>query len=536
MPGGVDMEHLTSGLKVDFLGVIPSLPEILSSEGIIAFSALLTFKGRTIKKLYQETLEKEQNPREKIRKILSKSSLRGHASIATTPTVALSFSGSKFPDSLLTGIIFSSGLMASGRRTKTEVSDIVFPDAIYKSPSLRGLYADQAKANIDFLNLMLETGIPQDEASKIMPYGILGTGIMVLPVESLVGLRREYEEENDWMPNEAKIIISEFEKKLPEFGLENLYYMRLVAPRDVYPYPNIFKNPKKENLARFYSQELKINQHSAIVDFRGKVPQDLAKRLKKLKDEAEKLYQSKRKIKGEWPEILKFRRQICRDYNLSIEVLLASRPSWRVWGEKKRHRTVPQIVDSIYYAVGEASDIFEKNLAKIKDEKLGDELLLKIDRHFSIPPTIRSKPEVLGKYLKIAASSFLTYQKLVKNGAKPCEAISIIPRGVRISVLQSYNLYNLISGYFPLRLCTTAEEQLRGMTEKEAVLLKKFLVSQKLKTLADQIIPKCHLVGFCPEEKFCGKIKAAVPFYEEAFHEEMKEELERRFLKIKDQI
>ena len=41
--------------------------------------------------------------------------------------------------------------------------------------------------------------------------------------------------------------------------------------------------------------------------------------------------------------------------------------------------------------------------------------------------------------------------------------------------------------------------------------------------------PKCHVVGFCLEEKFCPMIKSLVPDYNEKIHEEMKQDLENKF-------
>ena len=126
------MSHLTSNLKLDFLGWIPRFEEqFIDSQSIIAFSALLSFKGRqSVKTLFKEALAGEGSVDKKVKTILRRSSLRGHASLSTTPALAISFQGSKFLDSLLTGTVFSSSLMSSGRRAKTSVKDIVYPENI----------------------------------------------------------------------------------------------------------------------------------------------------------------------------------------------------------------------------------------------------------------------------------------------------------------------------------------------------------------------------------------------------------------------
>lgn len=531
------MTHLTSNTKLDFLGWIPYFEdEFLNTQSIVAFSALLTFKGRPIKRLYQDAIKGEQDIKKKVKLILRRSSLRGHASLSTTPALAISFQGSKFLDSMLTGTIFSSSLMASGRRTETTFTDIVYPDRIYSKKETCALYQLQLQENINFLNLMVKKNIPQDEASKIMPYGIVGTGIIILPLEAIVGFERELELQSRWMPEDGYLFIEKVKRQLKKFGLDDLYYTRKVAPRNVYPYPNIFKDPNLPNFARDCSSKLKPGKLSAIVSFTADPTPNLLERLKSLGQEIRGISTSEQEIKKRWMEVLLARREICRDYNPAVCLSVVSAVSWRVWGEKKRHRTVPQVVDSIYTSVNNALRVFEETYKTIKTGKIEDELLKKIDSVFAVPPIIKANQKILSQYLKIAAKSLFTYKKLRQKGIPEKDAIYIIPRGIRIFVLQKFDLYNLITGYYPLRLCTTAEEQMRRATEEEMAMIKRLLKNERLDDLLFLIKPKCHLVGFCPEQNFCGKIKALIPDYNEKFHQEMKEELETKFLASKGQL
>ena len=64
----------TSNLKVKFLGITPVLKDetgVLNPQEIVALSALLTFKGKSVQKLLKESLEKGQNIEEKIKNIFS---------------------------------------------------------------------------------------------------------------------------------------------------------------------------------------------------------------------------------------------------------------------------------------------------------------------------------------------------------------------------------------------------------------------------------------------------------------------------------
>ncbi|HID17793.1 TPA: hypothetical protein EYP26_05820, partial [Candidatus Bathyarchaeota archaeon] len=136
---------------------------------------------------------------------------------------------------------------------------------------------------------------------------------------------------------------------------------------------------------------------------------------------------------------------------------------------------------------------------------------------FSIPPTIRNNPHFIQQYIKCFINSLFCYQKLTGIGIKPREAIFVIPRGIKISVVQTFNLYNLIAGYYPLRLCSTADEEIQRISIQEAEAIKKELSQKKLSILNKFIVPKCLMFGFCNEENFCNQIKAKVKNYNEDF-------------------
>ena len=52
----------TDNLKIKFLGILPILKKkigFFSPQEIVAFSALLTFKGKSVQKLIKESLKKQ---------------------------------------------------------------------------------------------------------------------------------------------------------------------------------------------------------------------------------------------------------------------------------------------------------------------------------------------------------------------------------------------------------------------------------------------------------------------------------------------
>jgi hypothetical protein len=525
---------LTKNLKVKFLGITPVLKDetgFLNPQEIVSFSALLTFKGKSVEELLKETIKKGQNVKEKIINILRKSSLKGHASLATTPVLCFSYEASKFLDSGLTGMVFASALMASGRRTDTTTSDIVYPTTILKSKRTKEIYKKASEANINFFNRLLTAGIHKDEASKILQYGIYGTGIIQFPIESLVSLKREYEAEKDWMPEEIGFLLNKIEKELKKLGVDLLYVTRLTAPRNTYPYPNIFRNPRKSNLARDLMKNKDKKNNFKIISSDFNATPGLRGALNELKKEIRAAIRNKKVLKNNWLKLILKRRQIARDYNLAASVKILSSVAWRVWGDKKRHRTVPMTVESAYYCTKRATEVFRKNKKGIKKGSLNEKALGEINDVFSIPPSVRNDKNFLYGYLDRALDSLETYSRLVNLGVKEKDAIFIVPRGLKLDVLQDYNFYNLIAGYYPLRICSTAEEELRRLSLKEVAAIKKILIQKKLNWLAEHIVPKCQVVGFCLEEKFCPLIKGLVPNYNEKLHQEMKQDLEKKFQK-----
>jgi thymidylate synthase ThyX len=527
----------TRQLKVKFLGITPVLKDetgVLNPQEIVALSALLTFKGKSIKNLLKDLLEKGGSLKERISSILQKSSLRGHASVATTPSLCLTYEGSKFLDSALTGIYFSSSLVSSGRRTETTEKDIVFPDKISSNQKARKIYKDTSERIIKFFNFLLAQKIQKDEASKILQYGIYGTGVIQLPIETIIGLKREYQREKEWMPEELGILLKKIEKEAKNLGIDWLYSTREAAPRNVYPYPNIFKNPKESNLVRELRKKIKLREGSELISVELLITPELKRKLIDLGKKTENTFSSLTKIKKDWQKLLDLRQTIFRDYNSVLRIKVLSTIPWRVWGEKKRHRTCPQIIESIYYCVERAAEIFQKNKKLIKkfDERPFISPLRfarEIEEVFSIPPSIKKNQAFLNEYLLTALKSFDSYRKLINLGIKPREAIFLIPRGVKIDILQEYDLYNLLTGYYPLRLCQTAEEEMRRNTLRETVQIKKSLAEKGYNWLNKFIVPKCQIMGFCPEEKSCPMILSAVKNYNEKFHQEMKEELKKKF-------
>jgi len=214
---------------------------------------------------------------------------------------------------------------------------------------------------------------------------------------------------------------------------------------------------------------------------------------------------------------------------LSANIKILSTVVLRVWGEKKRHRTVPMVVESIYYCVDRAARVFKKYEKQVQQRKLDKKAIDKLGQVYSIPRSIAANENFLYAWLERGLDSFNAYNQMIKLGVKPPDALFVLPRALKVDVLQEYNLFNLISGYYPIRICSTAEEEMRLLSRKEVVMIKNLLKEKGLGYLANHLVPKCQAVGFCLEEKPCGMIQALVKGYDDRFHQEIHEDLEKRF-------
>ena len=94
--------------------------------------------------------------------------------------------------------------------------------------------------------------------------------------------------------------------------------------------------------------------------------------------------------------------------------------------------------------------------------------------------------------------------------------------------MQEYDLYNIITGYYPLRLCQTAEEEMKRNTINEVEQIKKTFKANGYGWLNKHIVPKCETTGFCPEEETCMQIKKKVKNYSLDFHKKMSASLKKK--------
>ena len=118
---------------------------------------------------------------------------------------------------------------------------------------------------------------------------------------------------------------------------------------------------------------------------------------------------------------------------------------------------------------------------------------------YLVPPTIEKNPELLQKYNDFMSKVSDFYLEMTEAGIPAEDARFILPNATSSSMVASMNLRELIH-LTNIRLCTRAQTEIRIMT--------KMMCEELLKEepwLAPYLVPKCERLGYCDEDKCCGR-------------------------------
>jgi thymidylate synthase (FAD) len=118
---------------------------------------------------------------------------------------------------------------------------------------------------------------------------------------------------------------------------------------------------------------------------------------------------------------------------------------------------------------------------------------------YLIPPTIMKNEELKQKFEDFMQEISKKYLEFTEAGIPAEDARAVLPNACSTSMVVSTNLRELIH-VANLRLCTRAQFEIR------------MLVNEMCKVLAEQepwlkefLVPKCERLGFCDEDKCCGR-------------------------------
>ena len=123
------------------------------------------------------------------------------------------------------------------------------------------------------------------------------------------------------------------------------------------------------------------------------------------------------------------------------------------------------------------------------------------DFDYIIPPTIEKNPELKEKFTSFMSEIAQKYQEFVEAGIPAEDARAVLPNACASSLVCSLNLREVIH-LANLRLCTRAQYEIRTMV--------KMMCDELIKEepwLKPYLVPKCERLGFCDEDKSCGRTK-----------------------------
>lgn len=118
---------------------------------------------------------------------------------------------------------------------------------------------------------------------------------------------------------------------------------------------------------------------------------------------------------------------------------------------------------------------------------------------YIIPPTIEKNPKLKEQFEKFMGEISNLYTEFTDAGIPAEDARFVLPNAAASSMVASLNLREMIH-LANLRLCTRAQYEIRTLVKQMCEELTK-----DEPWLKQYLVPKCKRLGFCDEDKSCGR-------------------------------
>ena len=118
---------------------------------------------------------------------------------------------------------------------------------------------------------------------------------------------------------------------------------------------------------------------------------------------------------------------------------------------------------------------------------------------YLIPHTIEKNQELKEKFEEFMGEISKKYLEFVEAGIPAEDARALLPNACSTSMVISTNLRELIH-VANLRLCTRAQLEIRMLVKAICDAL-----TEQEPWLKEFLVPKCERLGFCDEDKCCGR-------------------------------
>lgn len=518
--------------------------DFLGGDEIISSAQKLVFGGMDFAELEKEILKDMQDSGKSLEEIIwKKTSInvgRGH-SVGGLSGVVLGIHGTKMIDSGLTGLVMSRSLVTSSRRRETTSEEIVIPKALMSKPELLKEYMEISKEVFELVGKFKETfkklgGI--ETFNKLIPYNNPADLFIVLPLDTLATLAFEvmYDRENpngNFVPREIHNLVSQFSDITKEAGINTMYEQRIRVPRGVYLHYTVFRDPALKNEALEEAEAREMPLQPMIIDSSVNFTPSARLELERLREFAESnmQIQNPKELADAATRYMLSMGAFVGENNESVRVKILDNLTWRVWSEQKRHATLRQSVESVYSAAGRNAKNMESLWPVInhsyqstsRKNFLGLRFIKEAEKSIIIDERLKTQPELLVPYLYYTAKQLGLFQKMLKAGVEPRDALYIVPKNIRLRTMEHYDLKNLIELELPLRLCNTCEPERKATSWQ-----KRELIAEAIPELKYFLWPKCG-VGYCTEGDYCKHLTERRQ-YDKEFHQAVKKEMLSREL------
>ncbi len=119
---------------------------------------------------------------------------------------------------------------------------------------------------------------------------------------------------------------------------------------------------------------------------------------------------------------------------------------------------------------------------------------------YIVPDTIEANTELKDKFDNFMSEISKFYIELTESGIPAEDARAVLPNAAATSMVASLNLRELIH-LANLRLCTRAQKEIRILVKRMCETL-----TAQEPWLKDYLVPKCERLGYCDEDKSCGRM------------------------------
>jgi len=433
----------------------------LEPDVLIALEGIGTLAGVSMAERYEELLRSGRDLGKIISAFHRESTRRGHASLTTSLVLQLEVGRcSRAASMLLVSPPFGSYLQESQRRRIVGRGSFFIPSKIAGNSGLRSAYIEAIEASYEVYSRLLDEGVELEDARYALPLASVTSLFMSGSLETFLGLiidARRYGRNSPWYPEELSVIgerIGEVARSIAPLLTEARLRFRIGLP--TYPYANPYR--EADGLV-----ESLVERHGA----EGPVMLSLVSLIDR-HDLARKSLEDPAKAHALSP---------------LIQAIFLEPMSLAAYHQAIRHRTIPTAIESIYSAAERCISKPEKNLI--------------------IPPRIAGSERLMSLLMEAVMSLLEAYEKLVRGGAHPSDAIYLIPQAMKIYTVRSYNGFNLLwpQGFIATRTCSTSQWEVRRIAYEVWRQ-----VGEKAPWLGELMGEKCRHLGYCPERRWCPTI------------------------------